>query len=383
MSAELLPADASVGVVIVNKNAGPHLGRVLESLERQTVQARRVVVVDNASTDESLDGLEERFPAVELVRSGENLGFAAANNLAVGMCGDCELVALLNPDAFPEPSWLETLVAAAAEHPDYGFFGSRLVRDDDVGTLDGTGDMYHVSGLAWRRDQGVAATVERGEGETFSACAAAALYRRDVFVGVGGFDETFFCYYEDTDLAFRLRLAGQRCLYVPGAVVRHVGSATAGLMSEFTIYHSTRNQVWVFVKNMPRPLLWLYLPQHVFVGVLTTLVYALHGQGRAALRGKRDAMRALPRVLRERRRIQRGRVASTRDVRGAMSRGVSGYVHSFRGSWVLRLLRLPMARRRTRDTSNVTAAAPLGETANDWNLDESRCRGARLRVRRF
>jgi CDP-paratose 2-epimerase len=361
LSSGLLPADVSVGVVIVNKDAGRHLGRVLESLERQTVGPRRVVIIDNASTDDSLDGLEERFPSVELVRSGENLGFAAANNLAVGMCSECELIALLNPDAFPEPSWLETLVAAAAAHPAYGFFGSRLVRDDDAGMLDGTGDMYHVSGMAWRRDQGAPATVEREAGETFSACAAAAVYRRDVFVGVGGFDETFFCYYEDTDLAFRLRLAGHRCLYVPEAVVRHVGSATSGLLSEFTIYHSTRNQVWTFVKNMPGPLLWLYLPQHLLVGLLTTLVYALHGQGLAALRGKRDALRALPRVLGERRRIQAARVASTGDVRSAMARGTPGYVHSFlTGSRVLRwfLLRLSTAHDRTRASTVAAAVSP-------------------------
>src|SRR5438067_3225200 len=224
---------AGVAVVIVNKSAGPHLGRVLESLGRQTIAPQRVIVVDNASDDGSLDGLDTRFPTVELVRSTENLGFAAANNLAVRMSDDCEFVALLNPDAFPEPQWLETLLAAADAHPDCAFFGSRLVLADDDLTLDGTGDHYHVSGTAWRRDQGATARVERPEGETFSACAAAALYRREAFDTVGGFDESYFCYYEDTDLAFRLRLAGHRGLYVHDAVAYHVGSATTGLLSAF------------------------------------------------------------------------------------------------------------------------------------------------------
>lgn len=319
-----------VAVVIVNRNAGTHLARVLESLGGQTVVPDRILVVDNESHDGSLDGLDDRFPSVEFIRSATNLGFAAANNLAVELCADCELVALLNPDAFPEPRWLEMLLAAAGEHPECGFFGSRLVLDADPATLDGTGDMFHVSGLAWRRGQGEPAAVEDGRGETFSVCAAAALYRRAAFVAVGGFDESFFCYYEDTDLAFRLRLTGHGCFYVPDAVVRHVGSATTGLLSEFTIYHSSRNQVWTFVKNMPGPLFWLYLPQHVFVGVLTTLVYAIHGQGGAAFRGKRDALRALPRVLAERRGIQATRVASAREVRAAMARGASAYVFSWR-----------------------------------------------------
>jgi len=318
-----------VSVVIVNKNAGPHLATALESLRLQTVPPRRVIVVDNASDDGSLDGLDARFPFVEFICSAENLGFAAANNLAVQMSDDCEFVALLNPDAFPEPDWLERLLAAAAVHPECVLFGSRLVRADDAATLDGTGDMYHVGGMAWRRDQGAPDHVARPEAETFSACAAAALYRRDVFLAVGGFDESFFCYYEDTDLAFRLRLAGHRCLYVPGAVARHVGSATTGLLSSFTIYHSSRNQIWTYMKNMPPVLLWLYLPQHLLVNMLTTLGYTLQGQGLAALRGKRDALRGLGPVLAERRRIQGDRVATTAEMRGAMARGAGGYILCF------------------------------------------------------
>jgi len=314
------------GVVVVNWNAGGHLARALEALAEQTVAPHRVIVVDNASDDGSLDGLEARFPQVELVRSRENLGFAAANNLAVRMCDDCELVALLNPDAFPEPDWLETLLAAAEAHPGCAAFGSRLVRDDDRETLDGAGDQYHVSGLAWRRDQGAPLTVERPPGESFSACAAAALYRREALLAVGGFDEHFFCYYEDTDLAFRLRLAGHRCLYVPAAVARHVGSATTEPLSPFVVYHSARNQLWTYVKNMPAPLLWLYLPQHLFLSLLTVLGYAARGRGRPALAGKRDGIRALPRVLAQRREIQAGRVAGAAELRSAMSRGPEGYL---------------------------------------------------------
>jgi GT2 family glycosyltransferase/peptidoglycan/LPS O-acetylase OafA/YrhL len=335
----------NVGVVIVNKNAGRYLAMVLESLERQTLAPHRVVIVDNASTDDSLDGLEARFPSILLIRSKENLGFAAANNLAVGMCDDCEFVALLNPDAFPEPAWLETLVAAAVAHPEAAFFGSRLVRDDDPTVLDGTGDMYHVSGMAWRRDQGVPVTAERDSNEAFSACAAAALYRRDVWIAVGGLDESFFCYYEDTDLAFRLRLAGHRCLYVPDAVARHVGSATTGLLSAFTIYHSTRNQVWTYVKNMPRLLFWLYLPQHLLFNALTVLAYAVQGQGRAALAGKRDALRGLPRILAERRRIQAARVATSKEMRSAMARGAGGYIETFASRFQTRKNIEPSAKR--------------------------------------
>ena len=317
-----------VAAIIVNANGGEHLDRALTSLERQTVRPHRIIVVDNASTDGSADGIERRHRGVEVVRSPENLGFAAGNNLAAYAADDCDWIALVNPDAFPEPRWLETLLAAAAAHPEYAFFGSRLVSATNASVLDGTGDVFHVSGMAWRRDHG-SRVVARANEEIFSPCAAAALYRRDAFLEVGGFDERFFCYFEDTDLAFRLRLAGYRCLYVDDAVCLHVGSASSGRTSDFTIYHSYRNQVWTFVKNMPATLLVLYVFQHVLVNLLTLAAYTVQGQGRVVLLAKWDALRALPEVLRERRAIQRARRVGARDLLRLMARGPGGFARTF------------------------------------------------------
>ena len=323
-----LPANRSkpVAAVVVNANGGNHLDRALSSLGRQTLPPRRTIVVDNASTDGSIDLVEHRHPDVEVIRLEENVGFAAANNLAVRAAADCEWIALVNPDAFPEPTWLEELLAAAETNHDYSFFGSRLLRATASGELDGTSDVYHVSGFAWRRDHGRAVTAGDGSSEEiFSPCAAAALYRRDAFLEVGGFDESYFCYFEDTDLSFRLRLAGHRCLYVPTAVARHVGSATKGELSDFTLYHSHRNLVSTYVKNMPSPLAWLYLPQHLLVNVLSVAFFALTGRGRVLLAAKRDVLLDLPRLLGERRRIQRRRQASARELRGVMAGGLVGY----------------------------------------------------------
>jgi GT2 family glycosyltransferase len=342
-----------VGVVIVNYNAGEYLTLAVESLLAQTAPPHRIVVVDNASTDGSTAGIAELHPSVELVALQKNLGFAAGNNLGVSRCLDCEFVALLNPDAFPEPAWLETLLTAADRHPEFAVFGSRLLLYGDDRFLDGTGDCYHVNGLGFRRDTGAAADVERPTGESFSACAAAALYRHAAFAEVGGFDESFFCYYEDTDLAFRLRLAGHRCLYVSDAVARHVGSATAGAFSEFTVYHSARNQVWAYVKNMPGPLFWLYLPQHVLMNVLTVVAYLPRRKASAALAGKRDALRGLPRVLRQRRRIQAGRRVGPSEIRRSLARGLGVYFLPF-------VLRARARRQRSESsTASETTVASL------------------------
>jgi GT2 family glycosyltransferase len=215
-------------VIVVNFNGKDFLDRCLDSLRCQTFSHFKIVIVDNASDDGSADGIEERFSNIEVIRSDKNIGFAAANNLAVHRTEGCKWIALLNPDAFAEPDWLLNLHHAARENPEYSFFGSHMKQYGSHGRLDGTGDIYHLCGLAWRRDHGISEDqIPRSMGEIFSPCGAAAMYRRDVFLDAGGFDESFFCYFEDIDLAFRLRLLGQRCLYVPSAKVEHVGSANA------------------------------------------------------------------------------------------------------------------------------------------------------------
>lgn len=319
--------EPSIAVIVVSANSCAEIERCLEALQHQTLRPRRVLVVDNASTDGSPEAIASRFPAVELLRLEQNVGFAAANNVGVRSAGDCEFVAFLNPDAFAEPLWLEALARAADANPDYSLFASRMIKAREPEVLDGTGDVYHVSGMAWRRDEGEpVAEDRRPQEEIFSPCAAAALYRRDVFLDAGGFDESFFCYYEDIDLAFRLRLRGARSLYVPESVVRHVGFASAGKVSDFTIYHSHRNSVWTYAKNMPAPLVWLYLPQHLLANILNIATAALHGHGRAGFAAKRDALRGLPRVLDQRRILQRERTAPVRQLRRAMSQGFHTYL---------------------------------------------------------
>jgi GT2 family glycosyltransferase len=313
-----------VAVLIVNWNGGALLSRCLQSLALQQRLADHVVVVDNGSSDESLSLAQPFMGAAQLIRLTENAGFARANNLAAAAVPDADALALLNPDAFPEPGWLAALVAAAERTPDAVAFASQIRLDGAPEYLDGAGDSYHVSGRAWRNaHQQPASAGPASEIEVFAPCAAAALYRRSAFDEVGGFDERFFCYFEDVDLGFRLRLRGHRCVYVPGAVVRHVSSALSGYRSDFAVYHGERNAVWTFVKNMPGPMVWRYLPQHVALNLAALVFYPWRGQGRVAWRAKRDALRGLWTVLGQRRAVQRHRRAEWRALRGMMARGLT------------------------------------------------------------
>ncbi len=311
-SASRQTAWPKVAVVVVNWNGGHFLERCLTALLAQTVTPYAIILVDNASTDGSLE-IVRRFPSVRLIPQAKNTGFARGNNSAIDAApAESEWIALLNPDAFAEPRWLEALLAAAESHPEFDVFGSKLVNASDSSLLDGTGDAYHISGLAWRTANGVpVSTLGESVCEIFAPCAAAALYRRSALLDEGGFDEDFFCYAEDVDLGFRLRLAGYRCLYVPQSVAHHVGSGTTGGQhSDFSVYHGHRNLVWTFVKDMPGLLFWLSLPLHVALNLVSIVWFALRGQGRVILRAKWDALLGLPRMWRKRQQIQAARVAS-------------------------------------------------------------------------
>jgi GT2 family glycosyltransferase len=305
---------ASVSVQIVNWNSGELLAECLQHLVAQTVQPLEVLIFDNASSDGSIDNVD-CSGNVSLQKAGVNLGFAAGNNLVLAEC-DSEFIALLNPDAFPEPEWLENLLMAASSNPNVVAFGSRQLDQSNPEYLDGIGDTYHMSGLVWRERHGEqqqpADPIPR---EIFSPCAAAALYRRQAVADVGGFDEDFFCYVEDVDLGFHLRLAGHKAMYVPDAIVHHVGSATTGGQhSDFAVYHGHRNLVWAYIKNMPGILFWVLLPLHILMNLSAILLFMIRGQTRVILKSKRDAIKGLPKAWQKRRDIQARRVATIGDI---------------------------------------------------------------------
>ena len=320
----------TVAVLIVNWNSRDLLRECLRSLSAQTRRPDRVVLVDNNSTDDSLRQARDWLTGVEVIRLQENVGFARANNIAAAAAGGVDALALLNPDAFPDPGWLAALLAAAERQPEAGSFASRLVLDAQPDFLDGAGDSYHSSGRAWRNGHRMR-TREWvvGDQEVFAPCAAAALYRRAVFDAAGGFDEQYFCYFEDVDLGFRLRLRGFRCLYVHDAVVRHVSSATTGYRSDFAVYHGERNAVWTFVKDMPWPLLLLYLPQHLALNAAALIYYPLRGQGRVVWRAKVDALRGLPSVWRRRADVQLTRAVSPMALRRSFTRGIAAAIRRY------------------------------------------------------
>lgn len=270
-----------VAVVVVAYNSGAHLQRCLDALAAQTLKPAEIAVIDNASSDGGVDAL--RLPdAAKLTRNADNRGFAAACNQGVAATR-APLIALLNPDAFPEPDWLERLVAALEGAPDAASAASLQLMDADPRRLDGAGDVLHASGVAYRGGFGQLAPRDLPEtGEIFGACAAAALYRRRAWEETAGFDERYFCYCEDVDLAYRLRLMGWRAVLARDAVVRHVGSASSGRRSEFAVFHGVRNRLWMLVKDTPAALAPLVVALHALATLVVVATALARGPAVAA-----------------------------------------------------------------------------------------------------
>lgn len=313
-----------ISFIVVNWNGKDYLGECIEAINSQSRQDFEIILVDNASTDGSVENVEARWPGVRLIKLDTNTGFAFANNFGANQAKG-KWLALVNNDAFLAPDWMEQMLEAAELNPEYSFFASRLMRTSEPQILEASGDICHVSCHAWHRDQNQ--PVERAQRETdevFSPSAAAALYHKEQFLEVEGFDERYFSHHEDVDLGFRLRLRGYRCLYVPDAVARHIGSASFGVESNRTVYQVHRNTVWTYFKNMPAGLLWKYLFAHLVSSLVFLIYYTLRGQWKAIWLANFDALRGLPAIFHQRKVIQDSRQIDASDLLNVLDRSWLG-----------------------------------------------------------
>ena len=202
---------------------------------------------------------------------------------------------------------------------------AKMLRFDDRGVIDATGDTLRWSGIAMQRGQG---EPDRGQydtpGRVFSACAGAAAYRRSAFDEIGLFDEAFFAYLEDVDWGFRAQLAGRGCVYAPSAIAYHVGAAstrTEGRPDPFFYGLPRRNNVWMVLKSYPAGALLRYAPFVLIHHAGLLYVAVRDGMARAHLAALWAAARGFPRVLRQRRAIQRGARVGRRELEPLITRG--------------------------------------------------------------
>ena len=299
-----------VAVVVPNYNGGAFLSECLHALIAQTAPPAEIVVVDNGSADGSRELVEQRFPTVAVVALGTNTGFATAANRGVAATS-APLVAVLNSDTIVDRRWLERLLSGP-HADDIWSWGSVLV--DPAGTtVESAGDLCNLHAMASKYLKGASIADVPGEPyDVFAAPGAAPLFRRDVFERLGGYEEKFFLYYEDIDLAFRAHLLGYRAVMVPGAHVRHRLGGSGSLAR--TRYYVARNSLWTAVRNLPRP-----GPRVLWQATRRGLADARRrGYVLTFLRGRLAGVIGLPWAFRTRREIQRAKTISDDEVRAML-----------------------------------------------------------------
>ena len=298
--------------------AGPNLLKCLDGLRRQTLGKWEAVVVDNSGSGLARKTLEchpnTAIATIRIIENIKNKGFGAAANQA-WTDSKAPYLAVLNDDAVPESQWLAEMVGALERVPGAGMCAPQVLLPD--GTLDSAGMLMAADGSSKQRGHGRPPVTFEQEGEVLLPSGSAAMYRRVMVEELGGFDESFFLYCEDTDLGLRARRAGWKCIYAPKAVVVHAYSQTSGAASSLKAYYVERNRLFVLIRNFPLNSLLAALPS-------TAVRYGWHalaawkGRGAAgrfletggafalawiALRAHFAAAAALPRLWRERRRI--------------------------------------------------------------------------------
>ncbi len=298
-----MPEQPIASVIIPNYNGKPLLATCLNALRAQTYPTDRfeVIVVDDASTDGSVEYLQSAFAEVRVVSLEQNAGFVAACNAGVAAARGDVLV-LLNNDTEAEPGWLEALATGLMAHAEAGSAASKMLLFDRRDTLHTAGDMMGKDGIP--RNRGV---WEKDVGQydqdcwVFGPCGGAAAYRREAWAQAGGFDPALFMYLEDVDLAWRLQLLGWKSIYVPEARVYHQLSATGG--GVLASYYTGRNTIWVIARNWPGELFkrhWRSIVSAQF-RIAVDALRAWRGQAaRARLHGQVAGVLGLPAILRHR-----------------------------------------------------------------------------------
>ena len=319
-------ASPSLSVVIPTSRGGSDLEQCLSSLAAEHHDGLELVVVDNASADPALDRLEERFPGAKVLRNERNLGFVGAVNQGIEASSG-EVVLLLNDDTILEPGALAALVAALDQRPAWAACQAKLLLMEDPARLDTAGSFLTSTGFLVHRGAFEPETRYTDSDEIFAAKGAAFLVRRAALDQVGAFDPDFFAYFEESDLCWRLWLAGWEVGFAADARVLHrLGATAAALPSAFVQFHSFKNRICTLVKNTGAARLATMLPLHLTFCAGLALWYTARGRpalGAAILRAIGWNVTRLPRTLAKRRIVQAGRRRTDRELMPLIMRKTS------------------------------------------------------------
>ncbi len=299
-----------VSVIIVNWNGKKFLKNCLSSVFKQTYKNFEVLMVDNASKNDSVEFVKKNFPNVKVIQNNKNYGFAEGNNIGIRKAKG-KYIVLLNNDTIVDRNWLEELVKIADSNKRIGMIAPKTLYMN--GKIDTLGLMILKSGLAWDIKD------KKDLKWLFCPSGVSALYKKEMLedIKLDGeyFDKDFFCYSEDLDLGFRARLNGWKCASAPKSVVHHIHGGSTGGISDFAVYYGHRNNIWTILKNYPIRLLLRHLFWIVSAQLILVLVYFIKGKPLLILKSKFSAIAGLPKMLKTRKVIQKNKIATNDEIK--------------------------------------------------------------------
>src|SRR3989344_4765293 len=283
-----------VSIVITNWNGKDHIEECLTSLLKQSYKNYEVIFVDNGSTDGSVEFIKKKFPKIKLIQNKKNNGFAKADN-----------------------NWLNELVIAAEKYPEIGMFSSKMLFYNNPKIINSRGLKLFYDAKAVDDGFNVLDSKEKVK-DVFGPCGGASFFRKklieDISFNNEFYDEDFFIYSEDLDVAFRSRLKGWKCLYIPTAIIYHKHNATAKKVPDLALYHYTKNKIFIIIKNYPLALLIKY-SLVILLRQLISLIYYILKLRFSAVKSRIVVIYYLPKMLRKRWKIQRTKRVSNKELK--------------------------------------------------------------------
>ncbi|MBS5800273.1 MAG: glycosyltransferase family 2 protein [Clostridiales bacterium] len=278
-----------ITVVIPNYNGKGYLRECIDSVRQQTTVKYELIIVDNASTDGDYEWEKDQKDII-WIQLEQNYGFSKAVNEGIKKARG-KYILLLNNDTVLKPNFLEEIQKEIEKDDNIFAVSSKMICYNNPTIIDDAGDEYNLLGWAFKRGEGKSIEKYITPRYVFSACAGAALYRKSIFKQIGGFDETFFAYMEDVDIAYRARLYGYKNSYCPTAEVYHIGSATSGSKhNSFKVKLAARNNIYMVYKNMPTIQLVIN-SVFLFMGYLIKGIYfKKKGLGRDYIQGIKEGI---------------------------------------------------------------------------------------------
>lgn len=281
-----------VSIVIPNYNGAQYLKVCLDSLSRQSFKEYEIIIVDNASIDDSCD-IIRNYTNIKLINLSQNYGFSKAVNEGI-KAAEGDFIVLLNNDTEADENWLYNLAKCIKKDERIFSCSSKMLRYYERNKIDDAGDGYNILGWAYKRGDGVPINKYKKEQEIFSSCAGAAIYRKKIFHEIGYFDEKYFAYIEDMDISYRAKIYGYKNIYCSNAIIYHMACATTG--SKYNAFKArliSRNNIFTIYKNMPIFQLIINLPFILLGVIIKMLFYYRKGLGKEYFLGIKEAITKL------------------------------------------------------------------------------------------